>query len=1478
MTHADSDRPLVTVVILSYNHERYIAQCIESVLAQEVEGLEILVLDDCSPDGTDAVVRRYLDDPRLTYVRNESNLGMVENSNKAYRSGRGKYLVILPSDDFWYPGHLAPLVEALEQHPECSLAYSQCRWIDDNGQVLKTAVHPGHRAQSYCGGRDELADLLIYDNYITPPAALLRRSVLETVGVVDPQVTGAGDWDLYVRFAQHNPQFAFVASPSVGYRVHETQYSQQFYASAEPLLDHLRILEKALESPRAVDLVVHADVILAHLERRAGGFPPQTRAPLDERIEAVRRRFYALRVHGFDASDEPLVSVIMPTKDRPDFLSDALRSVVAQTYGHWEAVIVNDGGCPVEEIVRRLAPDARIVYLSHDASRGLPAARNSALRAASGEVICYLDDDDRFEPHHLQTVVDALCSGGAEFVYTDAEYIVEEVKEGRREDRQRGMPYAHDAYSKERLHVQNYIPVNSWAHRRALLDRVGLFDETLSALEDWDLLLRISRATEPQYLRRTTVQVRLREAAGDNMSGRERKNFPGLFRTLYRRYDDFGSTWVRDERVKALNGLDHAQVAERSAQQTSDNARARYAHWVELHELTEGAAQILAERMLAWTQHPAVHLLCVVQPGDEPRLAQTLESLAQQFYKGWGLSVVARHPAPDDGWGGTGALEWLQVPADQPLGAALLEAIQATGADWVGLIEPGDRLAPQLLLRLGDYVNRYPQWQLIYCDHDHIDAAGGRGTPHFKPDFNLDLLRSTPYMGPFAVIRREALEAADGYRWLGTTGVYDLALRIYEGHGGESIGHIAEQLFHVSAANLTRYDAGESEAHAREALTDHFLRTGIAAQVRQGYLPMSFFVEYQHDTRPKVSIIIPTRDQPDYLIPCVESVLGKTDYPDFELIIVDNDTVDPMALEFLEEIQERDPRVRVIPYSSPFNFSAMINLGARHAAGDYLLLLNNDTAVLQDAWLRRMMDHAQRPEVGVVGARLLFPDQRVQHAGVIVGMGGSAHHVGAGAALDEPGPMGRAQMTQNYSAVTGACLLTRKSLFDALGGLDETRFGVLFNDVDYCLRVGEQHKLVVWTPFATLVHHASVSVTKENFSTAQQRKSKEVTEFAATWTQRMADDPAYNRNLSLNALDWRPEIEVVGKWDPHFHDRPRLLAAPVNASGSPRYRVLCPLLALERAGKAQIGILPEETRARIPTLWEVARLAPDTLLAQMYIHDHQLSALRQYRVLDHLFKVFALDDLVTDVPAWSPFAKQVYPDIERRLRAALRMSDRLVVSTEPLREAYRGWIDDVRVVPNYLERRVWDPLQSRRRRSDKPRVGWAGAQQHQGDLELLLEVVKATAQEVDWVFMGMWLKAFEPYVKEFHQPVPFEEYPAKLATLDLDLAVAPLEAHPFNEAKSNLRLLEFGALGWPVVCSDIEPYRGAPVCRVANDPQAWITALRERVHDWDAMAAEGDRLREWIQSRWMLEDHFDDWLAALTPSSAQPAARAAAQP
>jgi GT2 family glycosyltransferase/2-polyprenyl-3-methyl-5-hydroxy-6-metoxy-1,4-benzoquinol methylase len=801
-------------------------------------------------------------------------------------------------------------------------------------------------------------------------------------------------------------------------------------------------------------------------------------------------------------------------------------------------------------------------------------------------------------------------------------------------------------------------------------------------------------------------------------------------------------------------------------------------------------------------------------------------------------------------------------------------ALQTSGADWLGLIDAGDQLAPDALFRIAHAVREHPEWQLVYTDEDNLTADGQHVNPHCKPDFNLDYLRSLPYVGGLLLIRRDLFEALGGFDPQAEGAEdYDLLLRAWEhlqqtGAGDAAIGHVPEVLYHrLQGSGHTQKSVPEILAAGHAALERHFARLGIAAQVQPGPFPPSFRVRWPlPETKPLVSILIPTRDQLPLLQRCVESVIEKTKYPAYEILIIDNDSQTPEARSYLAAIEAREAelgeRLRVVRQPGPFNFSAMNNAAAAQARGDYLLLLNNDTAALHDDWLDEMMGHAVRPDVGIVGAKLLYPDGKIQHAGVILGLRGPAEHPFIGRPPEDRGYFGRAQLTQDLSAVTGACLLIRKSVFEQVGRLDEQAFKVSYNDIDLCLKVHEAGLRIVFTPFALVMHEGSASQKSGTETQPDEAKRKrfaaEKDAMYAKWLPQLAFDPAYNRHLSLASTDFLLEDQPPLSWDPAWRPRPRVLVHSADRDGCGEYRIIAPMRALNRAGLTQGW---ETMRLFEPA--EMERMQPDTLVVQRQMEWPQIEALERHARTSKAFRVFEIDDLITNLPHKSVHKSSIHKDIAKRFRKAAGLCNRLVVATEPLAKAYAHFTDEVVVQPNYLEAARWGHLQPARAERAKPRVGWAGGIGHTGDLELITDLVRDTATEVDWVFFGLCPEALKPLVKEFHPGVPLDQYAAKLAALDLDLAIAPLEDNAFNEAKSHLRLLEYGILGYPVICSDLAPYQGDfPVTRVANRYRDWTRALRDAVADRSALRAQGDALRAKVLADWMMEDHLDTWLRA----------------
>jgi len=905
-----------------------------------------------------------------------------------------------------------------------------------------------------------------------------------------------------------------------------------------------------------------------------------------------------------------------------------------------------------------------------------------------------------------------------------------------------------------------------------------------------------------------------------------------------------------------------------------------YAAWRRARGLELIDAQLHAERLSRWRIRPRFLLVAFASIEEFPRVARTLDDLQRQMYPDWCLTVVSDQASPSPLFGSTPSLEWIQVPSlnDHDAVAELLNALAAgAGYDWLAVLPAGFGLTGNALLVLGDYIDSRPGCAAFFTDDDEVDADGGHSRPRFKPDLDIDFLRGCDYVTPAVWFRAEAVQALGGFAPLGPAMPYEFLLRLWEAVGDAGIAHIAQPLLHLPAGGGGSASGPKLPALQTAAVMAHLERLGLPARVGPGLIDGTRRLVWEWSDAPKVTIVIPTRDKLEFVQPCVESVLGITAYTNYEILLVDHASSDPDALAWLEEIVAKHAgRVRRIHFDGEFDLAAINNRAAESSAAEYLCLLHNDTEVIQGEWLSRLLEIGRRPDVAAVGARLVFPESGdIQHAGLVLGLGpdGIAGTPFAGVyGLLEPGPLSRMQVVHACSAVSAACMLVRREDYLAVGGMDSPGFARSYADVDLCLRLQRSGGRVLWTPFATLVHYTGASQDLQARGPAEQVRmlecrAAERDRMLERWLPQIAADPFYNANLGLPWNDFRLEATLRPPWDVNFKDRERVLGIPLS-SGAGTFRVKEPFDALADAGRVHIMYPITGASIRVPSVVDIARLGPDRLLLHSLLDDHCLDFLRRnQRINPGVMRMFGLDDLVTQVPkksnVWRYFTMH-YRDVRPRLREALRLCDRLIVSTDPLADLCRGMIDDIRVVPNRLSK-VWRGHASRRNIGSRPRVGWVGALQHQGDLEVIDPVIEALAGEVDFVFMGMATDRIRPHLAEFHPAVPWEEYPAKVASLDLDIALAPLELLPFNEAKSNLRLLEYGMFGWPVVCTDIFPYRHdrAPVTRVSNDPAAWIDAIRALVAEPARRAAEGDALQEWVTRSYLLEDHLDDWADAL---------------
>lgn len=486
-------------------------------------------------------------------------------------------------------------------------------------------------------------------------------------------------------------------------------------------------------------------------------------------------------------------------------------------------------------------------------------------------------------------------------------------------------------------------------------------------------------------------------------------------------------------------------------------------------------------------------------------------------------------------------------------------ALEMARGAYVALLDHDDQLHSEALSSVAMALQQNPHWQMAYSDEDKIDEEGRRYDPYFKPDWNLELLHGQNCFSHLGVYSKALVNAVGGFRQgLEGSQDWDLTLRCSERLGSDQIGHIPKVLYHWRAIAGSTAKGVDQKGYAHyagmRALQDHFKRLGSTAEVMEidGLLGLFRVRHPVPDDHPMVSIVIPTRDKVELLQRCVESILERTTYRAYEILVVDNQSGDGAALDYLRTIAGH-PRVRVLKHDLPFNYSHINNEAVRRCSGSLVCLLNNDIEVITPGWLEELVSHALRPNVGAVGAMLYYPNDTIQHAGVIVGVHGVAAHPYSGMPRGHHGQMARARLTQAMSAVTAACLLVKKDVFERVGGLDVS-LPVAFNDVDFCLRLREHGYTNIWTPFAELYHWESASRGVEDTLEKQERFDGEINFMVRRWSTSLGADPYYNPNLTLSGepytlafpprdgafVEVEEEVEVV--------DRPFAARRPATSS------------------------------------------------------------------------------------------------------------------------------------------------------------------------------------------------------------------------------------------------------------------------------------------------------------------------------------------
>ncbi len=549
-----------------------------------------------------------------------------------------------------------------------------------------------------------------------------------------------------------------------------------------------------------------------------------------------------------------------------------------------------------------------------------------------------------------------------------------------------------------------------------------------------------------------------------------------------------------------------------------------YQKWYDAHKITP--SDLKKQRKERFSYEPRISVLVPVYRPEKAQFDAMLASLKKQSYGNWELCLADGSPEVK---GLSERLDQLSkkdprirvrhLPENLGIAGNTNACLDLASGEWCALLDQDDLCEPDALFEFVRAMNEHPDSEIIYSDEDKIDnETGGHLMPHFKPDFSPARLHSDNYICHLLMAKTGLMRKVGGER-SGFDGAqdYDLVLRLTENTTGPIV-HIPRILYNwrVSRTSTSADFGAKSYAidAGRRALREAYAREGYEAEIRDSSHPGRYVTVPKMKPEPLVSILIPNKDHREDLEKCVGSPLEKASYINYEILIIENNSTEEETFACYEALSARDPRIRVLRYPDAFNYSKINNFGAKEAKGEYLLLLNNDTEVITENFIESLLFYAQMPDVGAVGAKLLYADDTIQHAGVTVGVDQRVIHMYAGVPKKDPGYMGRLITSCDVSAVTGACLMTKKSLWDSLFGLDEA-FTVAYNDVDFCLRLQEKGFRIVYDAYAELYHYESKSRGYEDTEEKQKRLQKEMDLLKERWPERMKRDPYYNDNLSL---------------------------------------------------------------------------------------------------------------------------------------------------------------------------------------------------------------------------------------------------------------------------------------------------------------------------------------------------------------------------
>ena len=567
-----------------------------------------------------------------------------------------------------------------------------------------------------------------------------------------------------------------------------------------------------------------------------------------------------------------------------------------------------------------------------------------------------------------------------------------------------------------------------------------------------------------------------------------------------------------------------------------------YGGWIKYNEPNDSDLKLQMKKR--FTIEPKISVVVPMYNTKEKFFRDLIKCMIDQTYSNWELCLADGSPKENENLKKyiekDSRIKYKFLNENKGIAGNSNSAIEMATGDYIALLDHDDILSDYALFEVVSYINKWPNAEFLYSDEDKIDENDNRYDAYFKPDFAPDTLRCQNYICHFSIFKKDLMKKLGGFKadYDGAQD-YDIFLRMSEITKHENIKHIPKILYHwrvhsESTAKLNSHAKNYAFEAGKKAIEDHLKRIGLDGTVSEGCIEGIYRIDYKVIGEPKVSIVIPNKDGKDILTVCINSLLEKTTYKNYEIVIVENNSETKEIFEYYKEL-EKNEKIKVVHYPNKgFNYSAIINFGVRNSSGDYIVQLNNDTELITPNWLELMLGFCQRPDVGGVGVKLYFPDETIQHAGIIVGIGGIAGNRFKSIPKSGHGYFAKESMIENLSAVTAACIMNPKSVYEEVGFMNE-KLAVAFNDVDFCLKIREKGYLIVYNPFVEFWHYESKSRGQENTPEKIKRFQGEMSTFEQRWPEILDEgDPYYNINLSLDT-----EVYHMKNIEVNYGDKPK---------------------------------------------------------------------------------------------------------------------------------------------------------------------------------------------------------------------------------------------------------------------------------------------------------------------------------------------------